>query len=305
MKKIELRKSPVIFDAETHTYHLDGVILNGVTSTLIKRAFPDKYKDVDPSVLARAAEKGHALHEAIEFYDNFGHTDNEDPRIESYERLKKDNNLRTIANEYLVSDEKHYASSIDIVMLNEKDEICLVDTKTTYALDRQSTGLQLSIYKMLFEMQNPGLSVEHIYVLWLPNKDTSIAELSELSFIDDDVILRLMEADLDGQSFDITTTYGDLPERIASVEDEIVRLETETKEMKQRQDALKTGLYDLMEQFDVKSFRGSKVMLTRVLPSKSESLDSKRLKEEQPDIYKKYVKTSERSGSLKITILNK
>jgi hypothetical protein len=65
---------------------------------------------------------------------------------------------------------------------------------------------------------------------------------------------------------------------------------------------LKKGLYDLMERFNVKSFRGSKVLLTRVLPSTSETFDSSRFKKEEPELYKKYVKTTNRGGSLKITI---
>jgi len=298
-----LRKSPVLFDATTHTYTLDGVILRGVTSTLINRAFPDKYKDVDPERLARAAEKGHSLHEAIEFYDHFGQTESDDPRIASYERLKGEHGLTTIANEYLVSDEKNYASSIDIVMENANDEICLVDTKTTYDLDYMSVKLQLSVYKWLFEIQNPGLEVKHIYVLWLPNKDTSIAELSELQIMDMEVIRSLVEADLADQPFDQNMLYGSLPARLSEVEDEVVRIEQQLKECKEREDQLKKGLYELMGTNDVKSFRGQKVMITRVLPTKSETLDSKRLKEEMPEVYEKYVKTTNRSGSLKITIL--
>ena len=68
---MKLNQSRVQFDAATHTYHLDGVVLQGITGTLIKRAFPDKYKDIDPEVLAEAARKGHELHEAIQNFDRF------------------------------------------------------------------------------------------------------------------------------------------------------------------------------------------------------------------------------------------
>lgn len=301
---ITLRKSPVVFNEEEHRYFLGNKELKGVTSTLIKRAFPDKYKDVDPQVLANAARKGHELHSLIEYHDNYGTNPEEhgDPRIASYERLKKEHSLTTVANEYLVSDEENYASSIDIVMLNGNDEICLVDIKTTWTLDRQSTAVQLSIYKRFFERQNPGLSVAHIYVLWLPNKDLTIAELHELPVKDDEFLDNLIESDLTNQSFDIVATYGSLPEAVRAVENEIVMIEKEMKECKERQDELKKGLYKIMEENDIKQFRGTRVTLTRVLPTETETFDTKRFKEEHPDMYKEYTKISARKGSLKITV---
>jgi hypothetical protein len=301
---ILLVKSPVVFDEKEHRYWLNGKELFGVTSTLIKRAFPDKYKDVAPEVLAQAAEKGHRLHELIEYHDNFktDASEHDDPRIASYDRLKREHGLITIANEYTVSDEERYASQIDIVMANLDGEVCLVDTKTTYNLDKLSTALQLSIYKRFFERQNPTLKVAHIYVLWLPNKDTSIAELHELEVCSDEYINALIEVDKANKS--IETTYGNLPARLSEVEDEIIKIEQQMKAWKERQDTLKKGLYDIMSEHNIKSYKGGKVLLTRVLPSTTETLDSKRLKEEQPEIYKQYVKTTNRSGSLKITIQN-
>ena len=304
---IELRKSPVVFNEEEHRYFLYGKELKGVTSTLIKRLFPDKYKDVDPEVLANAARKGHELHSLIEYHDNYGTKPEEhgDPRIASYERLKKEHGLTTVANEYLVSDEENYASSIDIVMLNAGGEICLVDIKTTWTLDRQSTAVQLSIYKRFFERQNPGLQVAHIYVLWLPNKDMTIAELHELPVKDDEFIDNLIEADLTDQPFDIVATYGSLPEAVRSVENEIVMIEKELKEYKEREEELKKGLYKVMEENDIKSFRGTRITLTRVLPTTAETLDQRALKKECPDIYARFTKKTNKAGSLRITITDK
>lgn len=304
---ITLRKSPVVFYEDEHRYFLGDKELRGVTSTLIDRAFPDRYKGVDQETLDNAKAKGKALHAAIEYFDNFGGdpADASDDRIAAYARIKQENRLTTIANEYLISDEQHYASSIDIVMVNADSEICLVDTKTTYSLDPSSVALQLSVYRRFFESQNPGLKVAHIYVLWLPNRDHSIAQLNELSFVADEVIDSLIEADLEDKPFDIATAYGNLPARLAEVEGEIVRIETEMKVWKGRQEELKQGLYRLMEKHNVKSFTGSRIKLTRVLPTTAETIDTKRLKEEQPDIYEKYTKRSTRSGSLKITIQNK
>ncbi|MBR1448330.1 MAG: hypothetical protein IJ588_06260 [Prevotella sp.] len=300
----ELKKSPVRFDEEKHEYWLGDRQLLGITSTLIHRAFPDKYKGVDSEVLQNAARKGKELHNLIEYHDKFGtdaieHTD---PRVQSYERLKTERGLRTIANEYLVSDEERYASSIDIVMLNQQDEICLVDIKTTWKLDRESTALQLSIYKRFFERQNPSLRVVSLFVLWLPNKDMSLAEMISLQPVSNDIIDALMEADIADTPFDITASYGNLPALVASAEDEIIRIEESLKQMKARQEQLKKGLYEVMEKYNVKSFVGSRVRLTRILPTQASSFDSKQFEADHPELYKQYTKTSDKKGSLKITI---
>ena len=301
---IELIKSPVFFDEEKHEYWLGDKQLQGVTGTLVHRANPDKYNGVSAERLAQAAEKGHDLHSQIEFHDNFGTSidEHDDPRIASYENIKLQYGLTTVANEYLVSDEERYASCIDIVMMNINGEICLVDIKTTYELDRLSTAIQLSIYKRFFERQNPGMEISHIYVLWMPNKDLTIAELIELSLINDKALDALFEADINDEPFDTNLLYGPLPAKLASVEDEIIKIDAQMNEWKDKQEKLKKGLYELMVQHDIKSFKGGRITLTRVLPTTSETFDSKKFKEDDPDTYAKYVKSSKRAGSLKITI---
>lgn len=300
----ELVKSPVRFDEDTHTYWLGEQQLQGITSTLIHRAFPDKYKDVDKEVLANAAAKGKELHSLIEYHDNFKTDIDEhtDPRVASYERLKSEYGLTTIANEYLVSDEKNYASCIDLVFVDKDGEICLGDIKSTYTLDRQSTSLQLSIYKRMFEQQNPGLTVRHIYVIWLPNRDHTLAEIQYLPVVGDEIIDSLIEADLTDKPFDIAETYGTLPARLSDVEDEIIRIEEQMKVIKPRYEELRKGLYDLMTKHNVKQFRGSKVLLTRVLPMTCETFDSKKFQQDHPQLYEEYIKKTTRNGSLKITI---
>lgn len=300
---IELKKSPVTFRDADHTYWLGDKQLKGITSTLIRRAFPDKYKDIDPDVLANAARKGKELHEAIEYHDNFGQTDTDDPRLAGYDRIKRENGLTTIANEYLVSDEVNYASYIDLVLTDANGDICIADIKTTYTLDRESAALQTSIYKKMFEQQNPNTEVKRLFVIYLPNRDTTIAEIHELQFVGYEVVQSLIEADLADKPFDITETYGDLPIVLRSAEDEVIRIENEMKQMKARQDELKRGLYELMEQHNIKSFESEKIRLTRILPTASETFDTKRFAEQYPELYKQFTKTSQRAGSLKIAIL--
>ena len=119
----------------------------------------------------------------------------------------------------------------------------------------------------------------------------------------DEPLEYLIECDQKDEDFDLNKLYGNLPAVFAEVEGEVGNIERMVKIMQEKQKTLRDGLYKLMEQYNVKSWTGSKVKLTRVLPTDSESFDSKAFKESEPEEYKKYLKKTKRAGSLKITLV--
>lgn len=189
-EKTELVKSAVVFDELAHTYMYMGAHLSGITSLLHRTLFADKYHGIAPEVLAKAAEYGHNIHEQIEIVDSLG-VESDHPSVQDYCRMKKDNNLVPLVNEYLVSDEKAYASSIDIVF----DDFTLADIKTTSRLDMEYLSWQLSIYAYLFEMQNPGLKVPRLLAIWLPKPRYGRSTLVEVPRKTKDAIKVLMAWD--------------------------------------------------------------------------------------------------------------
>lgn len=70
------------------------------------------------------------------------------------------------------------------------------------------------------------------------------------------------------------------------------------KKDKEVREALKTK----MAEFDVKSFKSDILDVTYVAPTTKTTIDSKKLKEEQPKIYAKYSKTSNVSASVRISV---
>jgi len=291
-----LNHSRVQFDAATHTYHLDGVVLQGITGTLIKRAFPDKYKDIDPEVLAEAARKGHELHEAIQNFDRFGIA-SDDERVKNYAELKQGSGLVTVENEYLVSDNEHYASSIDIVMLNKQDEICLVDTKTTWNLDRASVGLQLSIYKRFFEMQNDGLQVAHLYALWLPNRDHDIAELVEVLPVSDEVLDALIKADQDDEPFSFVT----VPDGYDELEIRYRQFAQMKAEAEQGIEQVKAELMAMMKEKNLLQIKSGNYTVSYIPEKVGKRFDSTLFKSENKELYNTYMKDSVTAASIRFT----
>lgn len=290
--------SPVVFHENGHIYELDGVVLQGITSTLVKRAYPDTYKDIPEEVLEKAAEKGKVMHQLIELWDDAG-IESELPELQSYKQVIQDNHLDVLATEYIVSDEAHYATAIDKVMLDEKGQVVLVDLKHTHTIHYENVALQLSICKRFFERQNPDIKVADLYVLWLREDKVKFEKLQPVS---DEFIDKLIEADLSDEAFDVKSMYSDLPAHFANVEKQIADYERMVKQAKAEQEKLRAGMLELMEKHNVKSWEGDMVKITRVPASEKESFDSKAFKEKHPELYAEYIKKSTVKASLRITL---
>ena len=163
MPKIELTKSTVEFYEDSHEYWRNNKQLQGITGILHRHLFERKYSGIPQKVLDNAAKEGSRIHLLLELCDTFG-TDSPDYFFQKYKALKESHHLTALANEYLVSDNRDYATKIDIVF----EDISLGDFKTTSKLDREYLSWQLSIGADFFELNNPHLKVNNLYGIWLP-----------------------------------------------------------------------------------------------------------------------------------------
>ena len=299
MQNINLRQSPVKFEALTHTYWLDGKQLKGVTSgSLIERLNPDKYAGVSQKKLDERAAYGTAIHSLIGLYEETGIiSDDEDVR--HYIQIKEDQQLYHVATEYLVSDEERYASSIDHVFQDKDGGIVLVDIKRTYKLDVEAVRYQLSIYRRMFEMQNPDLRVKTIAAIWLHGEEYAYVPVTP---VPDDYIDYLIECDILDKPFDVASHFSTLPAIVADKEQAIADIIMHMEYEKSQLEEFRKGLYEIMEQHDIKSFCGQHIQLTRVFPTERESFDTRAFKKDYPQIYQEYVKKTSVKGNLKITL---
>lgn len=289
---IKLNHSPVLFFSETHQYFLGEKELSGITS-LISKIYPKTYEGVPQDVLTRAAQQGSLTHETIELYDEMG-IDSELPELKSYKKVINDYGLSVVATEYIVSDEERYATAIDKVMQDVYGNIILVDLKRTYKIHEDNVRLQLSICKYLFELQNPDLKVAKLFVLRLRNDDVNFQELNPVS----DAFLHECLDYKDGDIIPVETELSCL----SDAENNIVDLENNIKMLKERKDKLMSGLYDIMEKNNIKSWEGKRIKLTRVMPQTKSTFDAKSFKDDNPEEYAKYLRESETKGSVRITI---
>lgn len=149
---MELNGHELEYIDESHTYLVDGVIVPSVTQLLGKK-FEHKYDGINPEVLRKAAEKGTAVHNAIEEWCKHG-TESDLPELYNFRFLQRQYNFEVLANEIPVilfdNDCPIACGRLDLV-LKMGDETGLADIKRTSALDKEYLGYQLNIYRLAYQ----------------------------------------------------------------------------------------------------------------------------------------------------------
>lgn len=306
--RVELKDSGVIFNEEEHTYKLGDKYLSGITGVLHRHLFPDEFDGISESVLNHAAQYGTSVHKSIENFESQWINDGS-KEVADYIQIIKDYNLSHEISEYTITDGENYASNIDKVYRVSDDTFNLADLKTYSAMSPdklEKAKWQLSIYAMMFEKQNPKAKVGRLYVIHIRNKQKSdgsydhISELIEVNRIPSEVCIDLLEADHNGEKF--FNPY-DLPLEISSQEDTIIGLVQQKAIIDEQLNAIKSNILSQMERLDARSWVGKQMRLTRKLPTTRSTFDLKKFQSEHIDIdYAPYIKTSNVSGSLTITI---
>lgn len=311
---IALREPKVVFDETGHTYTNEtGKQLSGVTALLKRQLFADKYDGISESVLERAAERGNLIHRQVEMYETFGgDVDTMSDEAKTYATLKDANNFETIATELLVSDGENVASGIDVVWEKKiKDissdawlsEIYLCDIKTTSKLDMEYLSWQLSIYKYLLLLNNPDVEIRGLYACWLPREQYGKPKLVPVDEKPMEWVKDLIETDARGEQW-VNPEAALVAEREQSlaVPQELTRAIASFLEAEKQAKEMKERLRTLMEEHGISKWECDEFTATIGKDSEATTFDSKAFKAAHPDEYEKWVRTTTRKGSFRVTL---
>lgn len=309
-RNFNLPESAVVFEPEGHTYSLDGRLLSGVTA-IIGWLFPDTYNGIPDDVLAKAADYGSLIHSKCELADNMGIAT--DPIVQEYQRIVKAAGLQVAASEYLVSDNENVASSIDKVFMDDS----LGDIKTTSKVHEVNVTLQLSIYAYLYELQT-GRKANKLYLIWLPKPQYGQPMVKELCRIPAEVckyIIEVYSADGDPLScVSVLSQYvtleggggrkeGEIPESMQPVIDELVMVKKQLDFFTEREKELKKQLMDVMTGVGDDKWSNDLIQISRKAAYERESVDTKALKSQMPDVYESFKKVTKVAESLTYKVL--
>lgn len=299
---MKLVKSKVRFDEEQHRYFLGEKELSGITGTLIKKAFPDTYKDIPDAVLAKAAERGSVVHQNLELFDTVFNSDvnimhSVLPEVKDYNEMIISYGLHHVDSEYLVTDNENFASAIDKVLADNEGNIYLADIKTTATLHYDNVSLQLSIYAKWFEEQNPDLKVKEIVCMWFKNGQSKFQPLPRVS---DEQIDELINAYL---AEDADYQYKvEIPEQFSALEQEYRLITARMDALKIKQDDLKEQMMKMMEANKQKSIKTNIGSYSYVAASTKKTFDTKLFKDTEPEHYEYYLKETTTKPSIRIKL---
>ena len=284
MNKLGLKESSVQFNEQLHIYTIGERQLKGVTPLV--NAVYHTYDGVDEEMLNSAAEAGKAYHKQYQFEALEGFES--DTCLSQRTEEAKLGLVPQIA-EFLVSDEQNIASAIDLVYTDNEGNIVLGDIKTTSTLHLDEWRLQLSVYKYLFELQT-GREAKELYVAWV-NKHSYLCQMIRINPLDKAEVERMLQAYADGEELIAKPEQKGL----AVVKDyegamlEYLRLEAEIKAFKEK---FNDVVLRTMQENGDKSYKTDRLSITRVLETSKKSFDSKKFKEDYPELFEKYQKES-------------
>lgn len=136
------------FDEAKHIYRLNGIVVPSVTQVM-QPLSDETYRDVEPRVLARAAGKGTAVHNAIENYLDFGIEDVDPDHMgyfTAFLRWLSEYNPQVLASEYrLYHKFMGYAGTADLICIID-GRLYLIDYKTTQRIEEMLVRVQLKAY---------------------------------------------------------------------------------------------------------------------------------------------------------------
>lgn len=169
METFEVKGGVLEYIDESHTYIYNGIVLPSITQ-MLKVKFGKKYDGIPKEVLERAAERGTALHKAIEAYETQG-IDSDDQELHNYKFLKRAYKFECIGNEIpivLFQDGEAVACGRLDLVLKDGDRIGLGDIKRTATLDKEYLAYQLNLYRIAYQ-QCYGQNIEFLRGIHLRN----------------------------------------------------------------------------------------------------------------------------------------
>lgn len=301
-KKITLNVPKVTFIEETHQYFIGKKELKGVTGTLIKKAFPDTYKNIPEYVLKKAAERGGLIHNTFETFCSIFDADikqypNPTEELQAFHSMLVAYDLHYVASEYLVTDGENFASAIDGIFADSEGNIYLADYKTTATLHYDNVSLQLSIYAKWFEEQNPDLKVKEIVCMWFKNGQSKFQPLPRVAdYQIDDLINAYLADDTDYQY------KVEVPEQFSALEQEFRLITARVDALKIKQDELKEKIMKMMEDNKQKSVKTQFASYSYVPATTKKTFDTKLFKDTEPDHYEYYLKETTTKPSIRIKL---
>ena len=285
------------FDAENHKYFDEnGKELISVTQLLAKHGLSSDFSMVNETVLKSKADRGTMIHEEIEQYINSGDI-GFTAELSDYMGITNKNTLVPSEAEVIVANDIIAATLDQWGYDAVNNQYYIGDIKTGATLNMSSIRWQLSLYDYLLTSdvcKAPRLL--YCFHLW------QVPKLIPIDPIPREEIERLLNCERKGEVYkqELIITDDTLA-MLVQLKYEMDELDTQKKEIENRSNLIVETVKELMRDKGIKCFENDLVKLTYIAPTTRETIDTKKLKTDLPEIAAKYIKTSEVKDSVRIT----
>lgn len=296
------------FDEQKHEYTLDGKKLISVTQLMQKHGLAPSYDSVPAEVLNAKAERGTLIHKEIEAYIKKGEV-GFTQELTNFAMYLMANKVKVLESELMLYNDI-VAGTCDLI-LHSNGQGIIADIKTTSTLHKEAVSWQLSIYLWLYLKYDERAAVDGDYNAYWDgykgqayhfDKDGNL-NVVEIPLKPYQEVEGLLECERQGKIYkrDIQSSLGDLTE-LTQVEEYISYLERQKKTAEEKAQKMRQKLLDAMEANAITQYENESIKITYVSPSTRTTIDTAKLKKEQPAIAEAYSKTSETKASLRITL---
>lgn len=86
------------------------------------------------------------------------------------------------------------------------------------------------------------------------------------------------------------------------ISDKIADFEKKIKKLKEQEDLLKQTILEEMEAKGIVKIENDDLLINYIAPTDRETFDSKKLREDNPDLYDEYIKISKVKASIRIKV---
>ena len=282
------------FVPETHKYFKDNKEIpsaNQIIDKVMGNVFTKNTLQ-----MIRARDKGTLIHNAISDFVKFG----KEPsfpmtEFDNFLELSKKYDIVWDLSEQIIYNNINgyeYCGTLDLYSLL-REEISDIKTGSTKQLKKWQ--IQLSLYA--WALRNTfGLKVSRGSILWLHN---DMAEYIEIELLSDEAILHILMKYY-GKGIDIQQEEISLKclnsNAIQELDETLTAIEVMENKVKEIKEKIKLE----MEQRNINQIRLGKRVISYVAPTEREIVDSKKLRDEYPQIWDICKKTSKTNGSIRI-----
>lgn len=309
---IKLKDSGVVFIEQPRGYWLDGRRLQGIT-TAIQRVLNPEMLDLDDlssfhrNNIINAGEYGSVVHEAIQGYiekDEYFGTGCENELL-AFTEFCQTNELTPIASEYLVTDYKHFASAIDIVCVDSEGKVVLVDTKTSRRYNKEHCSIQLGKYREMFELVNPDYKVSRALVFQINMREGKepISKTHKVRLKSRKFIKEFYENEVKFWSTDmLEKTETAIPAPIQTLMGNIKTVKESLDKYRQMEKEFSSRLLEEFNKYGLDKLENEDLIISKRNSYVREGFDSKKFKEDHPELYDGYKKESVVNESISIRL---